>query len=531
MLKFLVFENKTPAANYRLRNAYLIGADSNPMRGQVSVEKGTIICEKRELGSVALALQYDVGDLGRLTLQTCLLPERAEPYLLSLELARHRLMILYTKLEEWSMFDLDAEHPVTRRAERGRSLFVEALCLQNDDPVKADEVAQQCLEIALDGSEELVLAQSDLLLNRRRETGALPRLAIGCGIGMDQGHDRLLASIKANFDFVSLPTPWRALAPNEDEYHWQMMDRWIDWAGRQRVPVIAGPLISFDPVNLPDWLYIWEHDYDTVRELAYEHVQRVVDRYKGVVTGWTIVSGLHINDHFTFNFEQIMDLSRMVAMQVKRVQPTATTMVGIRQPFGEYYSSNTRSIPPMMYADLLVQSALNFDAFAVELLIGQGRPGQYARDLMQVSNVLDQLAVFGKPLSLSTAAPSSPVTEAMLPGVEGNQGVDPDAGYWRRPWSPLVQAHWLEAVMQIALSKPYVESVAWRDLVDHPNIELPLSGLIAEDLQPKKAFGRAVQFHRDLWRRPSESVGVSADDRGASAPVPGGERDNSDPAQ
>lgn len=506
MLKFLTYENGAPAANYRLRNAYLIGADGNPMRGQIAVDGGAIVCEKREAGSVALAVLHDVGDLGRLTLQTCLLPERAEPYLLSLELARHRLMTLYTKLEEWAMFDLEADHPVSKRAERARNLFVEALCLQNDDPAQADRVAQQCLEISLDGSEELALAHSDVLLTRRRETNAVPRIAIGCGIGLDQGHDRLRASIKANFDMLALPTPWRALAPNEDEYRWQMMDRWIDWAARQRVPVMAGPIISFDPANLPDWLYIWEHDYDTIRELAYEHVHRVVERYKGVVSGWTIVSGLHINDHFTFNFEQIMDLSRMVAMQVKRVQPGASTMVEIRQPFGEYYSSNPRSIPPMMYADLLVQSSLTFDAFSIELLVGQACPGQYARDLMQVSNVLDQFAALGKPLMFCTAAPSSPVTEPMLPGADSNQAVDADAGYWRRPWSQLVQSHWLEAVLQIALSKPFVESIVWHDLVDHPNIGLPLSALIAEDFQPKKAFSRLVQFRRELSRRTSAST-------------------------
>src|SRR5699024_8235584 len=127
--------------------------------------------------------------------------------------------------------------------------------------------ARQCLEAALDGSEELALAHADLLLKRRRETGSLSRLAVGCGIALDQTHERLRGAMAANFDFIELPTPWRLLAPNEDEYHWALMDSWVDWAARNRLAVIAGPIISFDPLNLPYLLYIWEHAYYTVREL------------------------------------------------------------------------------------------------------------------------------------------------------------------------------------------------------------------------------------------------------------------------
>ena len=54
-----------------------------------------------EADTAALALQYRVGNIGEFTLQTCLLPDRDQPYLLCLELARHRVMTLYAKLEDW----------------------------------------------------------------------------------------------------------------------------------------------------------------------------------------------------------------------------------------------------------------------------------------------------------------------------------------------------------------------------------------------------------------------------------------------
>jgi hypothetical protein len=81
---------------------------------------------------------------------------------------------------------------------------------------------------------------------------------------------------------------------------------------------------------------------------------------------------------------------------------------------------------------------------------------------------------------------------------ESQEAVDPNCGRWRKPWSSVVQSHWLEAMYKIALSKPFVESVTWHDLVDHQEMELPLSGLIGADMVPKSAFRRLVNFRRNL---------------------------------
>ncbi len=467
------------------------------MRGDISFDQGLIQVHKKETGATALCLQQPVGDQGEMTVSTCLLPERDHPYLLSLEQARHRLMMIYNKLEEWGMFDLGEDHSVSKRIERARRLFIDALCQLGDDDAEADRLARECLGVGLDASEELAMAHAELLFNRRKSVNALPRTAVGCGVSLDQGGDRLRASIVANFDFVQLATPWRALAPAEGEYRWQMLDQWADWSTRSRTPLTAGPIISFEPSMLPDWIYIWEHDFETVRDLLYEHTERIVSRYKNITT-WNVVSGLHINNHFTFTFDQLMELTRMCTMLVKKIQPGARTMVELRQPFGEYYAGNPRSIPPMTYIDLLLQGGVNFDAFSVQLLMGQAQPGQYTRDLMQISNLLDQFAGLGRPVALTVGVPSEPVSELMIAAPDPQAKVDANCGFWRKPWSPLVQSRWLEAVYYIALSKPFIESVAWHQLMDHPQADLPLSGLVAEDMQPKASLRRLIAFRRSL---------------------------------
>ncbi len=498
MLKFLVYDNGRPAEEWPLRNAYLVGSDGSAIRADITTERGAIVCEKRESGPAALCLLHPLGELGEMSIQTCLLPERIEPYILTIELARHRLMTLYSKLEEWTMFDLPADHIVNRHGDKARKLFIKSLCVQQDDHLKAYNLAQEALCLAMDASEELALAHAKLLLDRRVSTGSMPKAPFGCGVHLKHTHEHLRTGLATNFDYIQLPMPWRHLSPEEGDQHFDLTDDWINWSAQARAHAIVGPLISFEPSNLPDWLYIWEHDYDTARDMVYEHVERVVSRYKDRVTVWNVISGLHVNSHFTFNFEQLMDLTRMSTMLVKKLQPNAKVLVELRQPFGEYYSTNQRSIPPLMYADLIVQSGIQFDAFGMRLQMGQAVSGQYTRDLMQVSQLLDQFSVFDKPVHLTLAAPSSPVTQLMIPASDTGEPVDPVSGHWRLPWTQQVQSHWLEAVMQVAASKPYIDSIAWQALADYPEMDLPLGGLLDDELKPKTALRRMIGLRRSV---------------------------------
>ncbi|MGE5607874.1 MAG: hypothetical protein ACM359_01350, partial [Bacillota bacterium] len=99
------------------------------------------------------------------------------------------------------------------------------------------------------------------------------------------------------------------------------------------------------------------------------------------------------------------------------------------------------------------------------------------------------------------------VTACCVPGrstpdqADSSEGrLDPNsAGRWRRPWDPLLQADWMEAVYHIALSKPFVESVAWANLVDI-NQSVPGGGLMNDMFQPKPAYERLQQM-RDKFQQ------------------------------
>ncbi len=508
-LTFRVIDEGVLGEGFSTAGAYLVGSDNNPLRGDIAYEGQSITCTKREAGVAALALQQPVCPCGELVIRTCLLPERDEPYLLMLELARSRLLLLYSKLEDWAMFDAAAQGPIAEAFTRARGLFVQALCHQQQAPDQAERLARESLVAAIDTSEQLSLLHADTLLSRRKASGAMPKYPVGCGVMLDPTNERMRAGLLSNFDFFYLPTPWCALAPDEEGYQWRPMDSWAKWLTQHRVPVLAGPVVCFEPGHVPDWLFIWENDYETIRDLVYEHAERVVTRYRNTVAAWNVISGIHVNNHFNFNFDQIMELSRMTTMLVKNIQPAARALVGITQPFGEYYATNQRSVPPVMYANLLLQSSIRFDGFVIKLLMGQPTRGQHTRDLMQISHLLDQFVGFGKPITLVVAAPSQvPPCPGAQPQAIADHADDPDepdpvatrCGHWRQPWSPQIQSRWLDAVFKIAMSKPFIDAVGWYQCMDQTGLEadLPMAGLVNQDLQPKPAFRKLAAFRQEI---------------------------------
>jgi hypothetical protein len=300
------------------------------------------------------------------------------------------------------------------------------------------------------------------------------------------------------------------MEPTEGRYAFAKTDRWIEWAVRTaKLPVVAGPVIDFRPVCIPEWLYIWEHDYETLRELVYEHIKQVVTRYRRTVARWTVTSGLHVAEGMSLSLERVMDLTRMGVLLVRKLHPAAKVQVEITQPWGEYFALSRRSIPPTVYAEMIGQAGIMVDALAVQLLVGQPGPGRSARDLMSLSALLDRYAEFDKPITVTAIGAPSRAPDASYTGD--------DPGFCRAPWSPQQQSDWLAQAVAIAASKPFVHSVTWQDLYDPPApVEPPKPGrattllaaaigcaLLSETGAPRPAAARFAEIRRALQGRRS----------------------------
>lgn len=545
MLKFAVFDSQGPAPAFTLRHAHVLGPDDVAVPADVWFESGHVMAQKRIQGTAALALQYPVASGGGvLTLRTCLLPDRDRPYLLPLELARRQILLLLNKLEEWALFDQPSSEPALVGVQKALDSFTHALVAQNRATsgggysLESSQAATQALHDTLLASEALALLAARVQ-HTKRVSGELARLAaappppnaltdheskasraavlgsvgkmlpetpkVGAGISAGAFTPELTALAGSNLDFISLPMRWVDMEPVEGKYAFVKTDRWIEWAvTKAKVPVVAGPVLDLSPACVPEWLYIWEHDYETLRDVVFEHVKTIVTRYRRTVSAWTVCSGLHAPGALTLLAEQALDLTRGCALLVKKLQPAAKVIIEISQPWGEHtaMAGGAKTIPPMLYCEWLNQLPVQYDYLGLRLQMGQPQPGQSARDLMALSAVLDRYAQLDRPIAVTCmgvpSAPPPPLSTDQTADVE-----DLDPGYWHEEWSPSVQARWAAQVGAIVASKPYVVSLSWQDLFD-PSApkdgEMPAGGLASLSAAPKpalKAFRELRQALRD----------------------------------
>jgi hypothetical protein len=121
---------------------------------------------------------------------------------------------------------------------------------------------------------------------------------------------------------------------------------------------------------------------------------------------------------------------------------------------------------------MLKQLNIPIDALAVRLQMGGTTLGTSARDLMEISSVIDHLAGLDLPINISClGVPAAPPASDEL-GEESQR----DPGYYREVWSDSTQGKWLKAAGSILAGKSCVASICWHDLYDSPTGEMVGSG-------------------------------------------------------
>ena len=495
MLRFDVYSEGKPTDPVDLAGAYVFGQDAIPVRADIAAANGQISCIKRVPGACGLALLWRAGEAGRFLLPTTRLPERSKAYNLNLELARAQISRLAQKREDWGLFDYEAAGELNDQFRHVREMFVEAM--KASEPAAQAVLADQTLAEGVTLGEKIALFHADIFVNRRKASASTPWTAFGCTADLFSTGGEYAERLREGADFINVPTPWKHTEPKERNYQYSQIDAWINWAARHRKPVTAGPLLSFEPSQLPEWLYLWEHDYESLRDLIYEHIQRIVKRYEKHVRVWNVVSGIHAHNSFDLGFEQLMELTRMSCLLVKKLAPQAQVLIELVMPWGEYYARNQRTIPPMLYADMAVQSGTKFDAFGVQTYMGVPADGLYVRDLLQISSLLDEFVGVGKTVHVSACGVPSEITDDTWDAWGGKRPVV-QAGRWHAPWSQRLQAEWLQAFYRIAISKPFVESVCWRDLADYEGHYIPHGGLCRNNMEVKLAYKELRNFRAAL---------------------------------
>src|SRR4051812_35110852 len=315
-IKFEIYRAGVRVIAFEPVAASAVGGESGPIAGDVVFRDGLRVVNRKDDHPIGVSLMWDCGPIGTFLIETTRLQPRDKPYILNVELARFRLMKIMQKQEDWNLFDFPKTEKYQQRFHEATMLFADALG-KLDQPAEAAQLADRALEIGVELSEQLALFHSDLLLNRRRAGTTFVRHIFGCRVDPTVQNEKYKETVATGFDYAVLPMGWKQVQPQEGQFNTAALDEWVELLSKRRVPTIAGPLVRLDDAQVPDWTVIWEHDFDMLRDMAYEYVQKIVTRYRKLIGVWNVVAGLQTNAAFTLSFEQIIELTRLLVSQVK----------------------------------------------------------------------------------------------------------------------------------------------------------------------------------------------------------------------
>ena len=137
--------------------------------------------------------------------------------------------------------------------------------------------------------------------------------------------------------------------------------------------------------------------------------------------------------------------------------------------------------------------------------MGVPTQGSFTRDLFQLSCMLDKFSTLGRPVYITGMC--VPGRNQPDPADASEGGLDPNlAGRWHKEWEPEIQAEWMDQVYKLAMSKPYVESIAWGNLADLGHT-VPGGGLLDDMLKPKASYEQ-MQELRERFKQWHQRKGI-----------------------
>lgn len=491
-MKFQVFKNGKVVDKFTLCGAYLFGGDGIGIRrAQVTFKNGLVECSKSTLETAGLALLWPIEGFGRVLLPTTCLPQREKPYNLNVEIARAKLMQIVNKREDWLFFD--GIEGLAKLLQEAQDLFIKAI-QHISMPAESSKWADESLQKAIVFSEKLAVKQAESLFKTRSQSHGFGRGCFGCRTDpVEIQNPAYLEKLLELFGSVTIPMNWARIETRKGRYDFSKIDACVEVLSREKIVLSAGPLLCFSKEYLPKWLLKSGAGFEKIRETAYHFVSEVVSRYSGVIRSWYAISSLNALNHFGFGFEQILEMTRAANMAVKQASDRAMKIIEVCNPWGEYYTTTPNSIPPMVYMDMVVQSGINFDAFGLQMRFGKNQSGMHIRDMMQISAILDYFGPIAKPLYMTTVEVPSQNGEDLQEGKV--------AGIWHEQWNETQQGHWIEQFYKIALSKPFVNSVTYSNLVDTKDSAIAHSGLLKDSLEPKESFRSLKKLHDGIFSR------------------------------
>jgi hypothetical protein len=489
-LRFLVPSPERLGAHAADR-VYMAGYDQVPWPCRVRWCGTELVIERDVSDSGKVYIPWSVNGHGELTLCTATLMVRKRPYHAVVELARGKLNQVRNQAAAWAAEGLAIPPEFEQRLQRAQAHFSQAATRQ-DDPAAAAVHAEQAIVEALAAGETLVAAfAKQSLALRIRHWGRLP-LLLSVRLPaqpLSQEMQSLAASCSraANVALV-----WRDVEQREGGYQWDVFDSQVQWCAAAGLRLHAGPLIQLDELGVPDWLWLWEGDFDNLSSCVIDYVETAVNRYRGKVDLWHVAARVNAPHGLALSEEDCLRLTARAVDAAHRTDPHTPVVVRFDQPWAEYMGRSGHELSPLHFADALVRAGISLGGIGLELNLGYYPCGSSLRDRLELNRLIDLWSLLGLPLHVFLTVPA-----------DGSP--DPHARRKCQPlpatgpgWNAQTQAEWAQELYELLLAKSYVQSITWNQLTDAGPHELPHAGLIDPTGKPRPALDVLARWNQEL---------------------------------
>lgn len=467
---------------------YVAGMEGIPWETVGTIAGGHLIVDRDTSESGTVTIPWPVAGHGELMLSTSNLMERAEPYLLPLELARGTINRLRNQASAWQQSGLTLAGDLDRRIHEATMALARAATLQHE-PAEAVAQSQHALKLAVEGLELLGALYSKQALASRRQAGPLPTL-LACRLE-EPPEGKAAKKILSAFNAVVVPFTWRGIEMNSGQPNWERSDALVAWASAHNLKICGGPLFQLDLRSLPDWIYLWEEDWEELEAYILGHVAAVVQRYQGRVHLWNVAGRVNVDPALKIDEEQLLRLTVDAIEAVRTHDPRTPSIVSFDQPWSEHLAEKDRDLPPMHFADTLARAELGVAGFGLELNWGYWPQGTPARDVVELSRLIDRWTALGHPLLVSLLAPSSAAEDPLAShpaGVIADAAAEIPSTKWQRSV--------VDRLLPVLMAKNAVQAIVWNQWTDtHPH-EFAHGGLIDSQGKLKSALKGLTELRR-----------------------------------
>ncbi|MDA0659388.1 MAG: hypothetical protein O2931_08950 [Planctomycetota bacterium] len=445
----------TPEAAQKV---YLASGEGIPWRCKLEVSGAELRVHRAISDSGILHVPWHIPSRGPIVLTTANLREQAEPYDLAIELARGTLFRLKNQCVIWELAGLETPPALNTQIRLATDNFLE--CVFATDPAKRLEQTNACLLAALDAIDLLVDVFVDqIVATRRQDTKPQPTKWLACPIRNYRPKGRQERELLAAFNGAVVSPNWKEVESVEGEYRWDASTDAVQWCASHELRLCVGPLVRNTPAYLPNWLYLWQDDEDSLANYCASYVQSAVRQFEGNVGLWNVCAGFHAAGALEIPEESAVRLIAAMVGGVRQVDARTPLIVSFSQPFAEYMANESRELSPLHLADALLRAELGISGLGIDACFGDGPHDSMARDWLQWNSHLDVWSQLEIPLIVMLSGPSS------TPNTESSPG------YWGS------QEQLLQRFVPLCLAKRNVHGVVWNQLSDADS-GLPLHGLI-----------------------------------------------------